>query len=126
MCVTLFNQKLDCVYFGVQFNSSACSMNRLYTVNPSTLIIWTDLKIWLPEQSTTQPNLKVVKLTWRYIFGTDAPVSSVDGHQADVPLSRASLGEMYGLSTLEAVMWPSGIGVAPLTNGSSVPHDGAL
>jgi len=82
MCVTLLNQKLDCVYSGVQFSRSACSKNRLHTVNPATPIIWTDR---LPEQSTTKPNLKVVKLTWRYIFGAGATISSGDGHQADCP-----------------------------------------
>jgi len=60
-----------------------------------------------------------------YIFGTGASLSSIEGHQPDAPLSLALLGR-YDRYTLVAVIWASGMGVAPPTNGSAVPHVGTL
>jgi len=60
-----------------------------------------------------------------YMFGVGASLSAQDEHQAPAPTvlySRASRASVLVLYSLDAVIWSSGIGAGPFTNGTSDEH----
>jgi len=63
--------------------------------------------------------------TWIHIWGGEEPISLNDAHQAPEKLILAEEADMPKL-LLEAVICPSGIGVLPSINASSVAHVGPI